>query len=84
MLTIIMGFEPLDDEVDYFIKMSGKDSLDAPLSWEELLSILNRVRDELNETAKKSCNYRSYGVYTFDRINIGLQEEIQILCSNLL
>ena len=67
MLTIIMGFEPLDDEVDYFIKISGKESLDAPLSWEELLSILNRARDELNETAKKSCNYKSYGVYTFDR-----------------
>ena len=67
MLTIIMGFEPLDDEVEYFVKASGKDSLDAPLPWEELLSILNKVRDQLNETAKKSCNYKSYGVYTFDR-----------------
>ena len=61
-----MGFEPLDDEVEYFVKASGKESLDAPLPWEELLSILNKVRDELNETAKKSVNYKSYGAYTFD------------------
>ena len=66
MLTIIMGFEPLDDEVEYFVKTSGK-TLDSPLSWEELLDTLNRVRDQLNETAKGSCNYASYGVYTFDR-----------------
>ena len=31
-----------------------------------LVSILNKVREELNETAKKSVNYKSYGAYTFD------------------
>ena len=66
MLTIIMGFEPLDDEVEYFVKTSGK-TLDSPLSWEELLDTLYKVRDQLNEIAKKSCNYGSYGAYTFDR-----------------
>ena len=66
LLTITMGFEPLDDEVETFVKISGKDSLDYVLSFEELVSILNKVRDELNETAKKSVNYKSYGAYTFD------------------
>ena len=68
MLTIIMGFEPLDEEVEYFVKTSGK-SLDSPLSWEELLDTLNRVRDQLNETAKGSCNYASYGDRKSTRLN---------------
>ena len=67
LLTITMGFEPLDDEVEYFFKIAAKDSLEYVLSFEELISILNKVRDELNETAKKSVNYKSYGAYTFDR-----------------
>ena len=67
LLTFTMGFEPLDDEVDIFVKISGKDSLEYVLSFEEMISILNKVRDELNETAKKSVNYKSYGAYTFDR-----------------
>ena len=66
LLTIIMGFEPLDDELEYFYQRSGKESLENNLSFEELVSILNKVRDELNETAKKSVNYKSYGAYTFD------------------
>ena len=66
LLTITMGFEPLDDELEYFYQRSGKESLENNLSFEELVSILNKVRDELNETAKKSVNYKSYGAYTFD------------------
>ena len=61
-----MGFEPLDDEVEYFNKIAAKDNLDVDLSFNELISILNKVRDSLNETAKKSVNYKSYGAYTFD------------------
>ena len=68
LLTITMGFEPLDDELEYFYQRSGKESLENNLSFEELVSILNKVRDELNETAKKSVNYKSYGAYTFDCI----------------
>ena len=66
LLTVVMGFEPLDDEVEFFVKVAGKDSLDYVLSFEELIAILNKVRDQLNETAKKSVNYKSYGAYTFD------------------
>ena len=66
LLTITMGFEPLDDEIEYFMKIAAKDSLDYSLSFEELIQILNKVRYELNETAKKSVNYKSYGAYTFD------------------
>ena len=66
LLTITMGFEPLDDEVEYFYNTAAKDSLDYVLSFEELISILNKVKDQLNETAKKSVNYKSYGAYTFD------------------
>ena len=66
LLTITMGFEPLDDEVEYFYKIAEKDNLDYDLSFKELIIILNKVRDSLNETAKKSVNYKSYGAYTFD------------------
>ena len=66
MLTIIMGFEPLDDEIEYFVKTSGRDSLDSNLSFEELIEILHKVREQLNETAKKSANYKSYDAFTFD------------------
>ena len=66
LLTITMGFEPLDDEIEYFMKIAAKDSLDYALSFEELIQILNKVRYELNETAKKAVNYKSYGAYTFD------------------
>ena len=41
-------------------------SLEYNLSFDEFVSILNKVRDSLNETAKKSVNYKSYGAYTFD------------------
>ena len=66
LLTITMGFEPLDDELEYFYKIVEKDNLDYDLSFKELIIILNKVRDSLNETAKKSVNYKSYGAYTFD------------------
>ena len=66
ILTITMGFEPLEDEVEFFLRIAQKESLDYILSFEELISILNKVREELNETAIKSVNYRSYGAYTFD------------------
>ena len=66
LLTITMCFEPLDDEIEYFMKIAAKDSLDYALSFEELIQILNKVRYELNETKKKSVNYKSYGAYTFD------------------
>ena len=66
LLTITMGFEPLDDELEYFYKIAEKENLDYDLSFKELIIILNKVRDSLNETAKKSVNYKSYGAYTFD------------------
>ena len=66
LLTITMGFEPLDDEIEMFMKIAAKDSLDKVLSFQELIEILNKLRNELNETAKKSVNYKSYGAYTFD------------------
>ena len=61
-----MGFEPLDEEIEYFVKVSEKESLECDLPWEELISTLNKVREQLNETAKKSANYKSYGAFTFD------------------
>ena len=52
LLTITMGFEPLDDELEYFYKIAEKENLDYDLSFKELIIILNKVRDSLNETAK--------------------------------
>lgn len=61
-----MGFAPLDDEVELFYEHAKKESLESELSFEELVSILKEIRDNLNEKAKKSVNYSSYGAYTFD------------------
>ena len=66
LLNKIMGFYPLDEELIIFYNLSGKKSLEDELSWEELLNTLNKVRSLLNERAKKSSNYTSYGNYCFD------------------
>ena len=66
LLKEIMGFYPLDEELIIFFDFSGKSSLDDELTWEELLITLNKVREFLNDRAKKAKNYTSYGNYTFD------------------
>ena len=66
LLKIVMGFYPLDEELIIFYHFSGKKSLDDELSWEELLETLYKVREFLNERAKKAKNYTSYGNYCFD------------------
>ena len=66
LLKEIMGFYPLDEELIIFFDFSGKRSLDDELSLEELLDTLNKVREFLNNRAKKAKNYTSYGNYTFD------------------
>ena len=66
LLKDIMGFYPLDEELVIFFDFSGKKSLEDELSWEELLSALNKVRELLNNQAKKASNYTSYGNYSFD------------------
>ena len=66
LLKEVMGFYPLDEELVIFFDFSGKKSLNDELSWEELLSTLNKVREFLNERAKKASNYKSYGKYSFD------------------
>ena len=66
LLKEIMGFYPLDEELVIFFDFSGKRSLDDELSLEELLDTLNKVREFLNNRAKKAKNYTSYGNYTFD------------------
>ena len=66
LLKIIMGFDPLDEELAIFYDFSGKNSLENELSWEELLDTLYRVRAFLNERAKKAKNYTSYDNYSFD------------------
>ena len=66
LLKRIMGFSPLNEELIIFYDFSGKEKLEDELSWEELLNTLNKIRDLLNERAKKASNYTSYGHYCFD------------------
>lgn len=66
LMTKTMGFPPLDEEVDFFVKHCGKSNPDDTLTWEEILSTLNVIRNELNETAKKSVKYHSYQKYYDD------------------
>ena len=66
LLNSIMGFYPLDEELIIFYDFSKKNSVEAELTWEELLDTLNKVKEFLNERAKKAKNYNSYGKYSFD------------------
>ena len=66
LLKRIMGFSPLNEELIIFYDFSGKEKLEDELSWEELLNTLKKIRNLLNERAKKASNYTSYGHYSFD------------------
>lgn len=65
LMTVTMGFAPLKEEVEFFIKYLNKQN-DENISFEEMQSALDRIRFDLNETAKKSVNYSSYGAYCYD------------------
>lgn len=42
---------------------SGKKNMDDTLTWEEIKKTLNDIRNNLNETAKKSIKYESFHHY---------------------
>ena len=65
LLTKIMGFAPLNEELEIFYDFSGK-KLDDELSYEELIDIVNKIRIFLNDRADKAKNYKSFGKYYFD------------------
>ncbi len=65
LLTMIMGFAPLNEELQIFYDFSGK-KLEEELSLEELMNTLNKIRNYLNERAKKANNYKSFEKYYFD------------------
>ena len=65
LLTIIMGFSPLNEELEIFYQFSGK-KLEEELSLEELMNTLNNIRNFLNERAEKAKNYKSFEKYYFD------------------
>ena len=66
LLTLIMGFEPLKEELNLFYNFSEKKNLKEELSLEDLISTLNKIRTHLNERAKKAKNYISFEKYCFD------------------
>ena len=65
LLTKIMGFAPLNEELEIFYDFSGK-KLDDELSYEELIDIVNKIRIFLNDRADKAKNYKSFWKYYFD------------------
>ena len=65
LLTMIMGFSPLNEELEIFYHFSGK-KLEDELSFEELMNTLNNIRDFLNKRAEKAKNYTSFEKYYFD------------------
>lgn len=64
-MTKTMGFPPLDEEVDFFIRFSGKTTSDT-MTWDEIKDTLHAIRDHLNETAKQSVKYDSFKQYYYD------------------
>ena len=65
LLTMIMGFSPLNEELELFYNFSGK-KLEDELSFEELMNTLNNIRNFLNKRAEKAKNYKSFENYYFD------------------
>ena len=65
LLEIIMGFPPLNEELEIFYNFSGK-KLEEEISFQELINTLNEVRKFLNKRAEKAKNYTSFGNYYFD------------------
>ena len=65
LITKIMGFAPLNEELEIFYDFSGK-KLDDELSYEELIDIVNKIRIFLNDRADKAKKYKSFGKYYFD------------------
>ena len=61
-----MNFPPLDEEVAVFEKFCGKAKREDALTWEEIHTALNAIRDALNEQAKKSVTYTSFQKYYDD------------------
>ena len=61
-----MNFPPLDEEVAVFEKFCGKTKGEDALTWEEIRTALNAIRDALNEQAKKSVTYTSFQKYYDD------------------
>ena len=66
LMTDMMGFSPLDEELEIFFDFSKKTSINDELSWTDIVKALNEIKQYLNERAKKAVNYSSYGDYTFD------------------
>ena len=65
LLTLIMGFPPLNEELEIFYNFSGK-NLEEEISFNELMNTLNNIRKFLNERASKAKNYKSFEKYYFD------------------
>lgn len=65
LMTLTMKFPPLDEEVEMFKLFSGKKD-EEELTWEEIKSILNEIRKNLNEVASKSTKYKSFKHYYDD------------------
>lgn len=65
-MTKTMNFPPLDEEVAVFEKFCGKTKGEDALTWEEIRTALNAIRDALNEQAKKSVTYTSFQKYYDD------------------
>ena len=66
LMTLTMGFPPLDEEVEIFNNFSGKQSPEDQLTWPEIAEILKNIRNNLNEIASKSVKYTSYQKYYDD------------------
>lgn len=66
LMTLTMGFPPLDEEVEIFKNFSGKKSDEEELTWEEIKEILKNIRNNLNEIAAKSQKYTSFQKYYDD------------------
>ena len=55
-----MNFPPLDEEVAVFVKFCDKTKEEDNLTWEEIHSALNNIRNALNEQTKKSVTNTSF------------------------
>ena len=68
LLEIIMGFPPLNEELEVFYNFSGK-KLEDEISFQELMDTLNKVRNFLNKRAEKATKFLTWTVSIIENIN---------------
>jgi len=60
VLTTCYGFEPMPEELNFFVSKLGLDQERDPVTWDEFLDVIITIREELKIVAKNGIHFKSY------------------------